>query len=262
MSRQRVEGERARPFQTPRYRTLYPPTHFKRKSERDLTRAQERVAAERRGRVGTAVPDTAASYTQPRGPDPRTTAHGSRTERESGHGCARHRGIIHSNERGGGARLCQIPRHHTRYPRPTSIVTREKGVPAYNRAWRQKEEEERARLCQTLRHHTLNREGLTRAQQRMAAESRGRVGTAVPDAAASYTQTRGGVRSGHGCARYRGIINSNERGGAERARLCQNHTLNREDVPRTQQRVAAERVGRVGTAVPDAAASYLSLIHI
>ena len=56
----------------------------------------------RRGRAGTTVPDTAASYTQPRGPNPRTTARGGRKRRERGHGCTRHHDIIHSTEREGG----------------------------------------------------------------------------------------------------------------------------------------------------------------
>ena len=79
-----------------------PPTHFNRKPERDLP-AHNSLWRQKGGRAGTAVPDTAASYTQPRGRNPRTIACGGRKERESGHGCARHRGIIHSTERGGGA---------------------------------------------------------------------------------------------------------------------------------------------------------------
>ena len=51
-----------------------------------------------------AVPDTAASHTQPKGSNPRTTACDGRKDRESGHGCARHRGIVHSNEGEGGVR--------------------------------------------------------------------------------------------------------------------------------------------------------------
>ena len=60
------------------------------------------------GGVGTAMPDTAASYTPPpthfnrkseRKAYPRTTAHGGSKGRESGYGCARHSGIIHSTER-------------------------------------------------------------------------------------------------------------------------------------------------------------------
>ena len=59
--------------------------------------------------MGTAVPDTAASYTPPpthfnRKPErkayTRTTARGGSKGRGSGYGCARH-GIIHSTERGG-----------------------------------------------------------------------------------------------------------------------------------------------------------------
>ena len=156
-------GERAPLCQIPRHHTLHPrPTSNENSSERP-TRAQQRVVAARRGRAGTAAPDTAAPYTQPRGPNPRTTAYGGRKERESEHGCARSSGIIPSNERGGGggerARLCQIPWHHTLHPRPTSIVN-PRGRP-------------------------------TRAQQRVVAARRGRAGTAVPDTAASYTQPRG-----------------------------------------------------------------------
>ena len=76
-----------------------PPIRFNRKPEKDLP-VHNRVWPKKRGRAGTAVPDAAASYTQPRGPDPRTTACGGRKERESGYGCAGRRGIIYSNERG------------------------------------------------------------------------------------------------------------------------------------------------------------------
>ena len=82
---QRKEGEQARLCQTPRHHTL---------NREGLTRAQQRMAVERRGRAGTAVPDTAASHIQPRGPNPRTTVCGGRKGRGSGHGCTRHRGII------------------------------------------------------------------------------------------------------------------------------------------------------------------------
>ena len=74
-----------------------PLNHFNRNAH-----AQHRVVLEKGGRAGTAVPDAAASYTQQRGPDPLTKANDSRIERESGHGCARRRCIIYSNERGGG----------------------------------------------------------------------------------------------------------------------------------------------------------------
>ena len=59
--------------------------------------------------AGTAVPDTAASYPVPpthinckpvREACLRTTVHGSRKERECGHGRARLSGMIHSTERG------------------------------------------------------------------------------------------------------------------------------------------------------------------
>ena len=83
---QKVEVERARLCQALRRPTLHPATHFKRKPERGLTRAQQRVVAERIGRAGTAVPDTTASYTQPRGGRGRT-------------------------------RLCQTPRRHATRPR-------------------------------------------------------------------------------------------------------------------------------------------------
>ena len=58
--------------------------------------------------AGTAVPDTAASShllpthfnrKSEREACPRTTGRGGRKERENGHGCTRHRGIIHSTER-------------------------------------------------------------------------------------------------------------------------------------------------------------------
>ena len=70
-----------------------PPTHFKRKTRQIyLTREEERVSAGRRGGAGTAVPDTAHSYTRRRGPNQRITAYGGRGER---------------------SRLRQTPRHHT-----------------------------------------------------------------------------------------------------------------------------------------------------
>ena len=165
------------------------------------------------------MPDATASYTTPPRPtsnvnsreglNPRTTACGGRTDRETGHGCARHRGIIHSTKRGGGylahnsvwlqngegerAQPCQTSRHHTLHP-PTHSKRKSMGEtqPAHNSVWRQEEEGERARLCHTTRHHTLNREGLTHTQQLAAAERKEGVDTAVPDTAVSYTQTRGG----------------------------------------------------------------------
>ena len=162
MCRQRVEGERTRPCQTPRHPTLYPrSTSSVNPKERPNPRTRAR-GGRKEGRAGTVVPDPAPSYTQPKGPNPRTTAHGGRTERERGYGCARHRGITHSNERGRGgqrARLCQIPRHLTLYPRPTSIVNlRERPARAQQRVVAERRERERARLCQTPHHHTLNRE--------------------------------------------------------------------------------------------------------
>ena len=96
------------------------------------TYSQTRVAG---WGTGTAVPDTAASYTSPpthfnRKPErkayPRTTARGGSKEREREHGCARDSGIIHSTEG-----TC----------------------PAHNNVWRQKGEEKRVRLSQILRHH-------------------------------------------------------------------------------------------------------------
>ena len=114
------ERERARLCQTQRHHTL---------NREGLAYAKQRMAAERRGGAGTAVPDTAASYTptreegwgagtsvpataasyalppthfnrKPEGEAClRTTARGGRKERENGHSCARHRSIIHSTER-------------------------------------------------------------------------------------------------------------------------------------------------------------------
>ena len=73
IKRQWRGGERARLFQIPRHHTLHPrPTSIVNPRERP-TRARQRVVAARRGSASTAVPETAASYTQPRGPDPRTT---------------------------------------------------------------------------------------------------------------------------------------------------------------------------------------------
>ena len=120
------------------------------------------MVAARGGIAGTAVPYITASYTQPREPDPRTTAYGGRNERESGYGCTRRRGIIPSDEMSEGgerARLCQILWHHTLHPRPTSMVN--------------------------------PTERPTGAQQRVVAERRRSAGTAVLDTAASYTQLRG-----------------------------------------------------------------------
>ena len=56
--RQKGEGERARLCHTKRYHTL---------NREDLTRARQCMVAERGKRAGMAVPDTAASYTRPRG---------------------------------------------------------------------------------------------------------------------------------------------------------------------------------------------------
>ena len=88
-------GERARLFQIPRHHTLHPrPTSIVNPRERP-TRAQQRVVAARRGSASTAVPETAASYTQPRGPAPRTTTCGGRKGRKRGYGCPRYCGIIY-----------------------------------------------------------------------------------------------------------------------------------------------------------------------
>ena len=102
------------------------------------------------GNVGTAVPDTAASYTKPRG-------------RGGGHGCARHRGVIPP---GPAAISKLIPEGVIRtstllrvraasregagtavpdaeaiiHPRPTLIAKAERDLPAHNRVWRQKGE--------------------------------------------------------------------------------------------------------------------------
>ena len=68
--------------------------------------------------MGTAMPDTEASYTPPpthfnRKPErkayPRTTARDDSKGRESGHSCTRHRGIIHSTEREGGGTGTAVP---------------------------------------------------------------------------------------------------------------------------------------------------------
>ena len=106
-----------------------PLNHFNRNAH-----AQHRVVLEKGGRAGTAVPDAAASYTQQRGPDPLTKANDSRIERESGHGCARRRCIIYSNERGWGwGAGTAVPDTATSYTPPPTHFNRKPERKAYPR---------------------------------------------------------------------------------------------------------------------------------
>ena len=84
------------------------------------------------------------------------------------------------------------------------------------------------------------------------------MGTAVADTAASYTPplthfSHIPERKTYPRTTARGGSKERESGHGQTQR---HHTLNREDPTRAQQRVAAERGRRAGTAVPDTAASY------
>ena len=179
-----------------RHSTLYPRINFKRTFERDPTRGQKHVAAVRRGRAGTAVSNPAASYTEPRGPNPRTIAHGGKTKRESGHGSA----ASYTQTRGGGVGIATaVPDTAPSYTAPPTHFYRKPEIKAY-----------------------------PRTKKRVVEARRERAGTTVPDTAASYTQprgpnlgttVRGGIKRrerGHGCTRHHDIIHSTEREGGVR----------------------------------------------
>ena len=145
----------------------------------------------REGGGGTAVPDTAASYHPP----PRPFSNKIPRERHTYQYITT---VEAASREGAGTTVPDIAARL--HPGPTSIVNPRETYPRKTGCGG-REEGERARLCQTPQHHTPNQEGLTHAQQRVAAERRGRAGKTVRDTAESYTQPRGR--------------------GWERARLCQ-----------------------------------------